>query len=114
MSGNQCVLTLLNVLLIDAALLFVVFFANSSSHSVIMRLTRCWNDRSSGILLLCCSLLTVSLIVTPRLASADCIVTAPAFGSLGTCTSPLKSGEACSFKCDFPYALSPTPALTQC
>jgi hypothetical protein len=67
---------------------------------------------------LCCFSLLLSASVMNNLhllsARADCIVATPAFGSLGSCVSPLKSGDSCSFKCDFPYALSPTPSATQC
>jgi hypothetical protein len=60
------------------------------------------------------SWLVVALLGTPIAVNAQssCSVTAPANGTLGTCTSPLPSGHSCTFACNEGYEIIGTVDLT--
>jgi hypothetical protein len=53
-----------------------------------------------------------TLVATQSCTPLSCAVTAPANGTLGTCSSPLASGSACQFTCNSGYTL--TGAATVC
>ncbi len=54
------------------------------------------------------------LSIGPVTVAASCSVTAPAYGTLGNCTTTLPSGSSCSAGCSVGYALAAAPQQTSC